>query len=72
MLKFSNILVLLIIIENVFSQKLLPYNITFKSITASGISSGAAMAIQLHVSYSSLIEGVGIVAGRNINFLIKL
>jgi hypothetical protein len=52
-----------IIFENVLCQKLLPYNVS--KITVSGISSGGAMAVQLHVSFSSLIEGVGVVAGRN-------
>jgi len=32
-------------------------------ISTSGISSGAAMATQLHVAYSSKIMGVGLVAG---------
>ena len=32
-------------------------------ISVSGMSSGAAMAIQMHVAYSSIFMGVGIVAG---------
>jgi poly(3-hydroxybutyrate) depolymerase len=31
--------------------------------TVSGVSSGAAMAIQFHVAHSSLVSGAGIVAG---------
>jgi len=31
----------------------------------SGVSSGGAMAAQLHVAFSSRIVGSGIVAGRN-------
>jgi poly(3-hydroxybutyrate) depolymerase len=40
------------------------YNVDKSKITVSGISSGAAMANQLHVAYSSVFSGVGIVAGR--------
>jgi len=32
-------------------------------ISVSGFSSGAALAMQLHVSYSSVFMGVGILAG---------
>jgi poly(3-hydroxybutyrate) depolymerase len=65
MSKFFRTLILLIIIEKAYGQKLLSFNISSKSITVSGISSGAAMAVQLHVAFSSVIEGLGIVAGRN-------
>ncbi len=34
-----------------------------KSITVSGLSSGAYMAVQLHVAHSSTVKGVGAVAG---------
>lgn len=45
--------------------KLGSYNIETSKITVSGISSGAAMANQLHVAFSDIINGAGIVAGRN-------
>lgn len=39
------------------------YNIDTTQITLSGISSGAAMATQLHVAYSSVFSGSGSIAG---------
>ena len=33
-------------------------------ITVSGISSGGSMATQLHIAYSNIFSGVGMVAGR--------
>lgn len=39
------------------------YNIDPSKITVSGVSSGAFMAVQLHVAYSSLISGAGSIAG---------
>jgi poly(3-hydroxybutyrate) depolymerase len=42
------------------------YNIDTSKITVSGISSGAAMASQLAVTYSSTFSGHGSVAGRKI------
>eukprot|EP00730_Choanoeca_flexa_P013702 TRINITY_DN5607_c0_g2_i1.p1 TRINITY_DN5607_c0_g2~~TRINITY_DN5607_c0_g2_i1.p1 ORF type:complete len:340 (+),score=56.70 TRINITY_DN5607_c0_g2_i1:117-1136(+) len=38
-------------------------NIDLDSLTVSGVSAGAAFAIQFHVSYSKSIKGVGIIAG---------
>ena len=38
----------------------------------SGISSGAALAVQLQVAYSSVFKGAGVIAGCNLNKLIKL
>ena len=38
------------------------YNIQPDSVSVSGISSGADLAHQLHVAYSSTIHGVGLVA----------
>ena len=32
-------------------------------ISVSGISSGGAMATQMHVAYSSIFMGVGVIAG---------
>ena len=39
------------------------YNIQPDSVSVSGISSGADIAHQLHVAYSSKIHGVGLLAG---------
>ena len=39
------------------------YNVDKSQISISGISSGGAMATQMHVIYSSHFMGVGIVAG---------
>lgn len=39
------------------------YNVDRSKISTSGVSSGAAMATQLHVAYSSTIMGAGLVAG---------
>ena len=36
------------------------------SVTVSGISSGASMAVQMHVSYSQIISGVAAFAGVRI------
>jgi predicted esterase len=40
-----------------------PYNIQTNSITVSGVSSGAYMANQLHISFSSTIQGAALFAG---------
>jgi poly(3-hydroxybutyrate) depolymerase len=45
------------------AQNLKQYNINTSAITVSGVSSGGAMAIQVHVSYSSVFSGIGIFAG---------
>jgi len=45
------------------AEKLPALNLDKNSITVSGISSGAFMAVQLGVAYSSQIKGVGVVAG---------
>jgi len=39
------------------------YKVDRSKISVSGISSGGAMAPQMHVAYSSVFMGVGIVAG---------
>ena len=39
------------------------YEVDRSAISVSGMSSGAAMATQMHVAYSSVFMGVGIVAG---------
>lgn len=45
------------------APKLWAYNIDLQKISVSGISSGAYMAGQMHIAYSSTFMGVGIVAG---------
>jgi len=34
-----------------------------KAVTASGLSSGGYMAVQLHVAHSAMVKGVGVIAG---------
>ena len=45
------------------APKLSRYNIDATKITVSGVSSGACFAVQFHVAYSKIIQGVGAVAG---------
>lgn len=52
-----------ILLPTVQAQKLRPYLIEPNSISVSGVSSGAAMAIQLHVAYSQTFIGMGAIAG---------
>ena len=50
--------------QNVSVEPLAAYKkLEPSSVTVSGISSGAFFAHQFHVAYSSLVKGVGIVAG---------
>jgi poly(3-hydroxybutyrate) depolymerase len=39
------------------------YGIDIQQTSVSGVSSGGAMAVQMHVSHSSLMRGVGVIAG---------
>lgn len=41
------------------------YNVDQSQISVSGISSGAAMATQIHVIFSKHIMGAGLIAGGN-------
>jgi len=43
-----------------FAEK---YRVDRTKISVSGLSSGAAMATQMHVAYSSIFMGVGTLAG---------
>jgi poly(3-hydroxybutyrate) depolymerase len=43
-----------------------------QKISVSGISSGAYMAVQLHVAYSKNIMGVGAIAGGQLIIIIVL
>jgi hypothetical protein len=55
--------VLLCFVFNVDGQSLPSFNVNASSISAIGLSSGAAMAIQFHVSHSSFITGMASLAG---------
>ena len=39
------------------------YGIDIQQTSVSGVSSGGAMAVQMHVAYSSIMRGVGVIAG---------
>lgn len=52
-------------ISLVFSALTLPtYNIDMSQSSVSGVSSGASMAVQFHVAFSSTIVGAGVIAGN--------
>jgi len=60
----SCVLIICLVIESSTSQRALGrYNIDRNGITTSGISSGASMAIQMHVAHSSYFNGVASIAG---------
>lgn len=40
-----------------------PYGVDLQQTSVSGVSSGAGMAVQMHVAYSSIMRGVGVIAG---------
>ena len=48
-----------------------PYAIEPGSLTVSGISAGAAMATQFHVAFSKDVNGVGLFAGSELNFIVE-
>jgi poly(3-hydroxybutyrate) depolymerase len=54
---------LLLVATPVLSDSALSTNIDNNRVTVSGISAGGQMAHQLHIAYSDLFSGVGIVAG---------
>ena len=54
---------LLLVATPVLSDSALSTNIDDNLVTVSGISAGGQMAHQLHIAYSDLFSGVGIVAG---------
>ena len=39
------------------------YGIDIHQTSVSGVSSGGAMAVQMHVAHSSIMRGVGVIAG---------
>ncbi|XP_038064822.1 uncharacterized protein LOC119735189 [Patiria miniata] len=55
--------VMMIIIERASAAKLGSYGADPSKVSVSGVSSGANMAVQLHVGFSSTFMGVGAVAG---------
>jgi len=58
------VIFLLVTVSTVLAQRqLTKYNVNRGQISVSGTSSGACMATQLHVAYSSVFMGVGLVAG---------
>ena len=40
-----------------------PFGIQIQQTSISGVSSGAAMAVQMHIAHSSIMRGVGVIAG---------
>ncbi|XP_050418499.2 uncharacterized protein LOC126831890 [Patella vulgata] len=52
-----------ILSARIYAASLGSYNVDSNQVSVSGISSGAAMATQVHVALSSRIMGVGLVAG---------
>jgi len=49
------------------AEPLPPYNIDLSQTSLSGVSSGGYMAVQFHVAYSSIVRGVGVIAGGPYN-----
>jgi len=56
-------LVLLAVILPSRAQKLNGYNIDANDLSVVGVSSGGAMAVQMHVAFSRTVKGAGIIAG---------
>lgn len=57
----------LIFLPSLILQSLGKYNVDIKETSVSGLSSGAFFAVQLQLAHSSIIKGVGIVAGGPFN-----
>jgi len=61
--------VLWLVLAVIFPVRLLaadalpPYDIDLSQTSLSGVSSGGYMAVQFHVAYSSIVRGVGVIAG---------
>jgi poly(3-hydroxybutyrate) depolymerase len=45
------------------TERLAPYGANLSETSVSGLSSGAAMALQFHVAHSGVVKGAGIIAG---------
>eukprot|EP01080_Neovahlkampfia_damariscottae_P007608 gene7608-11931_t len=54
---------LLCIVFVVSAQNLESYNVDKSSITLSGLSAGGYFSVQFQIAYSSLVKGVGVIAG---------
>src|ERR1043165_6206535 len=39
------------------------YGVDIRQTSVSGVSAGGAMAVQMHISHSSIMRGVGVIAG---------
>lgn len=50
-------------VSSVFAASLPSYGIDISQTSVSGVSSAGAMAVQMHVAHSSIMRGVGIIAG---------
>src|SRR6185503_20093724 len=45
------------------TPSLAAYGVDLQQTSVSGVSSGAAMAVQIHVAHSSIMRGIGVIAG---------
>jgi poly(3-hydroxybutyrate) depolymerase len=63
MLTWISLLACLFASSGLFAAEPLPALDADKAATVSGVSSGAYMAVQLHVAHSSTVKGVGAIAG---------
>jgi poly(3-hydroxybutyrate) depolymerase len=59
----SGFAISLCFLSPVFAASLPSYGIDISQTSVSGVSSGAAMAVQMHVAHSSIMRGVGVIAG---------
>lgn len=50
-------------VSPVFAASLPSYGIDISQTSVSGVSSGGAMAVQMHVAHSSIMRGIGVIAG---------
>jgi hypothetical protein len=50
-------------VSPVFAASLPSFGIDIYQTSVSGVSSGGAMAVQMHVAHSSIMRGVGVIAG---------
>jgi poly(3-hydroxybutyrate) depolymerase len=63
MTRILSLLALLACMEAHGADPLPAFGADAASVTASGLSSGGFMAVQLHVAHSAIVKGVGVVAG---------
>jgi poly(3-hydroxybutyrate) depolymerase len=62
-MRYISIFILMLAAALSFAGTLQPYNANPNQVTVSGISSGGAMAVQVHVAYSATFKGAAIFAG---------